>query len=156
MPLKENDKAPDFTLPDSDGKKVSLHDFSRMWLVVYFYPKDDTPGCTIEAMDFTKLEAGFRKAGAMVLGISRDSCESHVAFAKKRNLGITLLSDPDTAVQKLYGVWRAHSFMGRETVGTVRSTFLVGPDGRIAKIWDSVNPLGHADAVLTEVRKRQS
>jgi peroxiredoxin Q/BCP len=155
MALKETELAPDFTIPDAGEKKVSLHYFRGKWVVVYFYPKDDTPGCTMEAMEFTKLEADFSRAGAMVLGISRDSCESHLQFSKKRNLGITLLSDADMAVQKLYGVWRPHSFMGKPVVGTVRSTFLVDPGGRIAKIWDDVNPAGHAQAVLAEVEKRK-
>ena len=153
--MNETDMAPDFTIPDAGGKTVSLKDFRGRWVVVYFYPKDDTPGCTMEAMEFTKLEAEFSKAGTMVLGISRDSCESHVAFTKKRNLGITLLSDTDMAVQKLYGVWRLRSFLGREAFGTVRSTFLADPQGRIAKIWDDVNPAGHAQAVLAEVKKRK-
>ena len=152
--LKENDLAPAFSLLDSNESRVSLKDFFGKWVVLYFYPKDFTFGCTIEAIDFTKRSPEFSKLRAMILGISKDSCESHMKFVKGKKLSITLLSDPDSAVQKLYGVWQPKKLLGREFLGTVRTTFLVDPEGMIVKIWNKVNPIGHADAVLEEVRKR--
>ncbi len=155
MALKENDVAPDFSLLDTYSKKVFLHDFLGGWVVVYFYPKDLTSGCTIEAMDFTKLAPDFEKAGAKILGISKDTCESHMKFVKEKKLGITLLADPDGAVNKLYGVWSERKFMGKVFMGTERTTFLVDANGNIVKIWHDVNPLGHASAVLEDVKGRQ-
>jgi peroxiredoxin Q/BCP len=154
MELKEGDTAPDFSLSDSYNKKVSLHDFLGGWVVVYFYPQDETMGCTIEALDFTKLAPDFKKAGAMILAISKDSCESHARFVAHRKLSITLLSDPDTSVNRLYGVWGMLKMMGREFEGTQRTTFLVDRKGKIAKIWRNVNPIGHAAAVLEDVEGR--
>jgi peroxiredoxin Q/BCP len=150
--LKEGDSAPEFTLPDSYGKKVSLKDFKGKCVVLYFYPKDNTSGCTIEARDFTKLKGEFEKLNAIVLGVSNDSCESHVKFTNDKSLGITLLADTETEVLKKYGAWRLKNMLGKEYMGTVRSTFLIDEKGKIAKIWDSVNPLGHADAVLKKIR----
>ena len=134
MALKTNDPAPDFSLKDSDEKTVSLSQFSGKWVAVYFYPKDNTPGCTIEALAFTNLALDFAKAGAMILGISRDSCESHMKFVKYRKIGITLLSDPEASIQKLYGVWHPKKVLGQDISGTVRTTFLVDPKGKITKI----------------------
>ncbi len=145
--------APEFILPDGDGKKVALTDFRGKKVVVYFYPKDDTPGCTIEAVDFTKLREGFEKAGAVVLGISKDSCGSHVKFSKKYSLTVMLLSDEDASVQKKYGVWRPKKFMGKEFLGTARVTFLLDEKGKVIKVWDPVEPAGHAEAVLEEIKK---
>lgn len=149
----EGDKAPGFTLPDKDGKEVSLGDFPGKMIVLYFYPKDDTPGCTMEANGFTKLNDEFAKAGAVVLGISKDSCESHMKFSRKYGLSVILLSDADASVQKKYGVWRPKKFLGKEFLGTARVTFLIGGDGRIKRIWDPVKPEGHAQEVLEAVRK---
>ncbi len=151
--LKEGDAAPDFTLPDSEGREVALSSLRGRKAAVYFYPKDDTPGCTIEAMDFTALKDEFANAGVEIIGISKDSCASHAKFAKKRKLGITLLSDEDASVQKKYGVWRPRKFMGREFLGTARATFLIDEKGTIKKIWDPVEPKGHAQAVLEEAKK---
>jgi len=145
--------APDFTLKDADEKEVSLGDFRGKKVVLYFYPEDDTPGCTIEAMDFTKLRDQFQKENTVVLGISKDSCESHRKFISKRSLSVLLLSDPDLTAHNLYGVWKLKKFAGKDYMGTVRSTFLIDETGKLAKIWDSVIPLAHADAVLNEIRK---
>ncbi len=150
--MKEGDVAPDFSLPDQEGKPVSLASQRGKWVVLYFYPKDDTPGCTIEAMSFTKYAADFEKLGAKILGVSKDTCESHMKFARHRSLGITILSDPETSVLQLYGVWKKQKFLGREFLGTARTTFLISPEGKIAKVWEAVNPMGHAQAVLETLK----
>lgn len=157
MPTKlaPGQTAPLFTLPDSIDHSTSLTDFKGKWVVLYFYPKDNTPGCTIEAIDFTRLKKDFAAADAIILGVSKDSCQSHAKFAEKQNLSILLLSDADTLVQQRYGVWRPKKFMGREFLGTVRSTFLINPDGKIAEIWDNVSAKGHAEDVLATLRKIQ-
>ncbi|MEM3154297.1 MAG: thioredoxin-dependent thiol peroxidase [Candidatus Woesearchaeota archaeon] len=146
--LKEGDKAPDFVLKDADGKEVALSDFKGKWIVLYFYPKDNTPGCTIEALDFTALKKNFEKKNAVILGVSKDACKSHKKFIENKKLTITLLSDEDTKVSQKYGVWRLKKFMGREYMGTHRSTFLINPNGKIKKIWYGVSPEGHAKDVL--------
>lgn len=148
-----NQSAPDFELMDSAGNLVRLSNYLGKKIVIYFYPKDETPGCTIEAIDFSKLNEEFAKQNAIVFGISKDSCESHALFSKKQNLSVILLSDPESEVQKKYGVWKPIKFMGREFLGTKRTTFLINENGKIIKIWDSVNPVGHAKAVLEEVKK---
>ena len=148
-----NQSAPDFELMDSAGNLVRLSNYLGKKIVIYFYPKDETPGCTIEAIDFSKLNEEFAKQNAIVFGISKDSCESHALFSKKQNLSVILLSDPESEVQKKYGVWKPIKFMGREFLGTKRTTFLINENGKIIKNWDSVNPVGHAKAVLEEVKK---
>ncbi len=151
--LKEGQIAPAFTLPDQDEKQVSLKDFSGKVLVLYFYPKDNTPGCNMEAVGFTRLKPEFDKAGVAVVGVSRDTPRSHRNFIKGKALSLKLLSDRDAAVHKLYDVWRPKKFMGREFLGTIRSTFLIAKDGKISKVWDSVDPDGHAEEVLEEAKK---
>ena len=151
--FKVGQPAPDFSLPDQSQVKVSLKDFRGKWIVLYFYPRDNTPGCTIEAKDFTKLKPQFEKLNAVILGISRDSCQSHQKFVSGKRLTITLLSDTDSSIQKRYGCWRPKKFMGKEFLGTIRSTFLIDPQGMIARIWDPVKALGHAREVLEELRK---
>lgn len=151
--LNQNDPAPSFELKNGERKTISLSDYIGKKIVIYFYPKDETPGCTIEAIDFSKLNEEFAKQNAIVFGISKDSCESHALFSKKQNLSVILLSDPESEVQKKYGVWKPIKFMGREFLGTKRTTFLINENGKIIKIWDSVNPVGHAKAVLEEVKK---
>ena len=146
--LKEGNSAPDFKLKDAGEKEVSLKDFKGKWVVLYFYPKDNTPGCTIEALDFTALRKEFEKKNAVVLGVSKDNCKSHQKFISGKKLTIILLSDEDTAVNKKYDVWRLKKFMGREYMGTHRSTFLIDPKGKIEKIWYGVSPDGHAKEVL--------
>ncbi len=149
--LKEGQKAPDFTLQDTNESEIKLSDFKGKWVVLYFYPKDMTPGCTIEAMEFSLHKNEFEKLNAIVLGVSKDSCASHQKFTDKKELTINLLSDPDSRIQKLYDVWKPKKFMGREFLGTVRTTFLISPDQTIKKIWNEVKAKGHAEAVLKEL-----
>ena len=150
--FKQGETAPDFTLQDQDGKNVSLKDFKGKHVVLYFYPKDDTPGCTIEAIDFSKFKEQFKKANAVILGVSKDNCKSHQKFIDKQKLTITLLSDPETAVQKLYGVWGKKKFMGREYMGTLRTTLLIDPKGKIVKVWENVRVKDHAEDVLNALQ----
>ncbi len=142
------DAAPEFALPDQDGTVRRLADQRGRWTVVYFYPKDDTPGCTTEACGFRDLDTPLSAAGADVWGISPDSQASHRRFQVKYDLPFTLLSDADHAVADAYGAWQLKQQYGREYMGIGRSTFLVGPDGRIAASWPRVKADGHADEVL--------
>jgi len=146
--IKQGQKAPDFTLQDTNENEVSLNDYKGKWVVLYFYPKDNTPGCTIEAMDFSALKKDFEKLNTVVLGVSKDSCASHQKFTEKKDLTINLLSDPESRVQKLYDVWKTKKMMGREFMGTVRTTFLINPQGNIEKVWNNVKAKEHAQAVL--------
>ena len=145
--LKIGDKAPEFCLPDAKNKRVCLKDFRGKWLVLYFYPKDNTSGCTKEAVDFTSYVKDFRKMNAAVVGVSPDSVKSHVGFIGKHGLKIILLSDPEHEVLKKYGVWQKKSMYGREYYGVVRTTFVIDPNGRIKQKWEKVKVAGHADAV---------
>src|SRR3989304_5534151 len=151
--LKLNTKAPDFEAQDQEEKRHKLTDFMGKWVVLYFYPRDNTPGCTIEAVHFTKFKSKFENLKAVILGVSKDNCNSHQKFIAGKKLTITLLSDPEAEVQKKYGVWQPKKFMGREFLGTVRSTFLIDPQGKISRIWDKVNSKGHAQEVLGELEK---
>lgn len=151
LKLKVGDGAPDFTAPGTDGKPVSLSDLKGKPVVLYFYPRDDTPGCTKEACGFRDGFAAFKKAGAIVLGVSVDSPKSHAKFAEKFGLPFTLVADEDKTIVQAYGVWGEKKFMGRTYMGTHRVTFLIGPDGRIAKIWPAVKPEAHAAEVLAAV-----
>lgn len=151
--LKENQKAPAFSLPDSEGNKKALKDYFGKWVVLYFYPRDNTPGCTTEAVDFTCSVDAFKKAGAEIIGISPDSEKSHQNFIIKHDLGITLLSDPDHKIIEKYGAWQLKKMYGKESFGVVRSTFLIGPDGKIKKIWPEVKVKGHVDEVLTVLKE---
>ncbi|MGD0251995.1 MAG: thioredoxin-dependent thiol peroxidase [Verrucomicrobiota bacterium] len=151
MKLKEGDVAPEFSAATSGGGRVSLADFKGKNVVLYFYPKDDTPGCTREACAFRDHFAEFQKRGAIVLGVSTDSAKSHDKFAGKYKLPFTLLADEDKKIVEAYGVWGEKSFMGRKYLGTHRVTFLIGPDGRIKKIWPKVKPEEHAAEVLAEL-----
>jgi peroxiredoxin Q/BCP len=147
-------KSPNFSLPNQDGNFISLDDFPNQWIVLYFYPKDDTPGCTVEAKDFTEYEKDFRELGAMILGVSLGSEQSKTKFIKKHNLSITLLSDSEHQVAEAYGIWQLKKFMGREFMGIVRSTFLISPNRIIAHSWTKVNSAkGHAQAVLNKLRE---
>jgi peroxiredoxin Q/BCP len=145
-------KAPSFCLKDENGDEHCLKDYLGRRVVIYFYPRDNTPGCTIEANDFTKLKSSFDKEGVVILGANSDSSKSHKKFSEKRKLKITLLSDEDSSIQKKFGVWKKKKFMGREYMGTDRSTFLIGENGKILKIWESVSVLGHAKKVLEFVK----
>lgn len=148
LTLKEGDQAPAFTAATSGGGKVSLADFKGQHVILYFYPKDDTPGCTKEACAFRDHFAAFKKKGAVVLGVSTDPVKSHDKFVEKFNLPFTLLADDDKKIVEAYGVWGPKTFMGRKYLGTHRVTFLIGPDGRIKKIWPKVKPEEHAAEVL--------
>jgi peroxiredoxin Q/BCP len=150
--LTEGQKAPEFCLPDQNEAEVCLKDFAGQWVILYFYPKDNTSGCTKEAQDFTALKGDFESENAVILGVSKDSVKSHVKFIEKKELGITLLSDEDTAVHQKYDVWRTKKNYGKEYLGTVRSTFLIDTEGNIAKIWDNVRTNGHAEKVLETLR----
>ncbi len=145
--------APDFTLPDADGRPARLADWRGRWLVLYFYPKDDTPGCTLEAMDFTRLLNDFQALDADVAGISRDTPEKHCRFAERHQLKVRLLSDPDHAVHDRYGAWGVKKFMGRTMEGALRTTFLIDPEGRVAAVWRKVKAIGHAQEVLETLKK---
>ncbi|MFZ3581934.1 thioredoxin-dependent thiol peroxidase [Loktanella sp. DJP18] len=151
-PPQEGDTAPAFSLPRDGGALVSLSDFAGRHVVLYFYPKDDTPGCTTEALDFTAAMDAFAAAGAVVLGISKDSVTKHDKFVAKRGLGIPLLSDEQGDVCERYGVWGEKQMYGKSYMGIERMTFLIGPDGRIARVWRKVKVPGHVDAVLDAVR----
>jgi peroxiredoxin Q/BCP len=146
--VEVGDSAPEFCLPASDGKDACLSSFRGGWTVLYFYPRDNTSGCTREALDFTAAWESFRALGAGVLGVSPDSPASHRNFAEKHSLKIKLLSDLDHKIMDLYGVWTLKRMYGREGYGVVRSTFLIDPEGRIAKIWRRVKVKGHAEAVI--------
>src|SRR3989344_7472166 len=146
--LKLKNKAPDFTLPDQDGKEHTLSDFRGRWVLIYFYPKDDTPGCTKEACVIRDAFPNFKKLKAVVLGISTDSVKSHQKFAAKYGLPFTLLADEKKKVVRAYGVYGKKKFIGREYLGTFRTSFLVNPKGAVAKIYENVNPVTHADDVL--------
>ena len=146
--LKEGDKAPAFAAATSGGGRVSLSDLRGRNVILYFYPKDDTPGCTKEACAFRDKFAAFQKKEAVVLGVSVDSVRSHDKFVAKHRLPFTLLADEDRRIVQSYGVWGEKTFMGRKYLGTHRVTFLIGPDGRIRKIWPKVKPEEHAAEVL--------
>lgn len=154
--LDEGNQAPNFCLLDAYENKRCIGDFEGKWIVLYFYPKDNTPGCTIEAIDFSALRDEFEKHDAIILGISKDSCESHQKFIDKKGISIILLSDPDSEIQKKFGVWRPKKFMGKEFLGTVRSTFIIDPEGKIVRVYDNVKAKGHAQSVLDELIKIKS
>jgi peroxiredoxin Q/BCP len=145
-------KAPAFDLESDQGKRVSLADFAGKWVVVYFYPKDNTPGCTREAQGFTAAVPALKKLGAEVVGISKDSTKSHCGFRDKIGIGFRLLSDPTLEAHKAYGAFGKKMMYGKEVEGTIRSTFLVAPDGSVAKAWKSVKVDGHVDAVIAALR----
>jgi len=150
--LTVGSNAPDFSLPRDGGGTVSLSDFSGKPLVLYFYPKDDTSGCTIEASDFSSLKDQFAAAGAAIIGVSPDSAKSHDKFVKKHNLSITLAADEEKTVLEAYGVWAEKSMYGKKYMGVERTTFLIDANGNIAKIWPKVKVPGHAEDVLAAVK----
>ena len=146
-------QAPKLRLTDQDNKTVSLEDYRGKWVVLYFYPKDDTPGCTIEAIEFTKDLKEFEKLNAVVLGVSPDSVKSHCNFIAKHKLKVRLLSDPDKKVVKKYKVWKLKKLYGREYYGINRSTFLIDPKGNIATSWSNVKVKGHVDEVKEKIKE---
>lgn len=146
--ITEGDQEPKFELNDADGKQVKSSDFKGKKHVVYFYPRDFTPGCTVEADEFSKEYKKFQKHGIEIIGISKDDVESHKKFVDKMNIPYVLLSDPEAEVCKKFGVWGKKQFMGKEYMGIQRSTFLVDEKGKIFKVFPAVKPKGHADEVL--------
>lgn len=159
--LEAGKKAPAFTLENQDGEKVSLKDFLGKWVVLYFYPRDNTPGCTNEACDFTASKKLYEKEDAVILGVSKDSIESHQKFIANHKLGITLLSDPDVSVHKKYGAWGLKKLYGKESEGVIRSTFLIDPKGKISESWGAVKvrvkrksgEVKHAETVLEKLKE---
>ena len=149
--LRNGDPAPQFSLEDTEKNEVSLSDYAGKWLVLYFYPKDNTSGCTAEAIDFTARIKDFEQLNAVILGISPDSCKSHQNFTHKHSLKVNLLSDPDKEMLKDYGVWQKKKMYGREYMGVVRTTVLIDPEGKVAEIWHKVKVKGHAEAVLKKL-----
>jgi peroxiredoxin Q/BCP len=152
MMLDIGSPAPDFTLPRDGGGEVTLSAAQPKPVVLYFYPKDDTPGCTKEAIAFTGLAAEFEAAGAMIIGISKDTVAKHDKFIAKHNLGIALVSDAESDTCERYGTWVEKNMYGKKYMGIERATFLIGGDGKIARIWRKVKVPGHAEAVLEAVR----
>jgi len=146
--LKLNSKAPSFVIPSTSKDKYSLKDSIGKYVVLYFYPKDDTPGCTLETNDFNKLILKFKKLGCDVYGVSKDSLKSHYKFKEKYKIKFDLLADEDLKVLKKYKVWGKKKFMGREFMGTIRSTYLIDKKGEIIKVWDNVKVKDHAKEVL--------
>lgn len=146
-------KAPNFCLPDENGKQVCLEDFRGRWVVLYFYPKDNTPGCTMEAKDFSENIKKFDEIGAVVIGISSDSMESHRKFKERYDLKIILLSDKNKVALEKYGVWKLKRLYGREYKGVERSTFLIDPSGEIIYEWRNVKVRGHVDEVLKKLKE---
>ena len=157
MPAKKHadigSKAPAFTLPDQDGKNVSLEDFRGQWVILYFYPKDDTPGCTKEACEFTSLLNEFETLRASVIGVSPDSPESHQKFAQKHQLQVQLLSDADHKVMQKYGAWGEKRMYGKTYEGVLRSTVIIDPEGTIVHRWDKVKAPGHAALVHAKLNE---
>lgn len=150
------DDAPGFCLPDQDGREVCLEEFSGKWVVLYFYPKDNTAGCTKEAIDFTKSLKDFRTMGAEVLGISPDSPASHQKFREKHGLEVRLLSDPEHRVLVAYGAWGPKKMYGKEYQGVLRSTAMIDPDGKIARVWKRVRVKGHVEEVKEALKSLSS
>lgn len=150
--LKIGDKAPDFLLPVADNRSISLADFKGQKLVLYFYPKDDTPGCTIEAQDFSELAGELKENGIAIIGISKDSLKSHDSFCNKYRLNLTLASDSDGSVCESYGVWVEKSMFGKKYMGIGRATFLIDSAGKIVHIWPNVSVNGHAREVLARAK----
>jgi peroxiredoxin Q/BCP len=150
--IEPGQKAPGFALPDQDGVVHRLKDYADRPLILYFYPKDDTPGCTKEACAFRDLQPAFQRTKTAVLGVSVLDAASKAKFAKKHGLNFTLLADPDHEVADRYGAWKKKSMYGKSYMGVARMTYLIGPDGKVAQRWDDVKVDGHAEAVLAAVR----
>ncbi len=146
------DTAPDFTLNDQNGNAHSLHDEIGKWVLIYFYPRDNTPGCTTQACTLRDAHPDFKKLNCTVFGISTDTEQSHKKFENTFNLPFTLLADTEKVVVQKYGVWAPKKFMGREFLGTLRISFLITPQGKIAKIYPKVKPVAHAEEVLHDIR----
>lgn len=150
---KKGTKAKNFTLPDQEGQPHALKEYAGKWVVLYFYPKDDTPGCTVEACQFRDNFPKFKRSKAVVLGVSADAVKKHAKFVTKYELPFTLLADEEKKVVELYGVWAKKKFMGREYMGILRTSFLIAPDGKIAKVYEDVKPSEHALEVLRDIKE---
>jgi peroxiredoxin Q/BCP len=146
-------KAPNFELPDQYGNLHKLNDYSSQWLVIYFYPKDNTPGCIIEACNFRDGREFIESAGAKVIGISKDAVASHKKFSDKQNLNFSLLSDPSTKTIKAYGAWGKKKLMGHKYEGILRNTYLIDPDGKVVKKYEAVNPKTHVREIIKDLKK---
>jgi peroxiredoxin Q/BCP len=156
LKVKVGDKAPEFCLTETSGSKICLKDLQGKWVVIYFYPKDNTSGCTLEAIDFTKSLNDFEKMNATVLGISPDSIKSHQKFTEKHELKVKLLSDENKDILDKYGVWQEKSMYGKTYMGVVRSTILIDPDGKIAEIWEKVRVKNHVENVKQKLKEHLS
>jgi len=154
--LEVGTEVPDFCLPNQDEEEICLRDIKGRWIVLYFYPKDNTPGCTTEACDFTAALPDFTGLDAIVLGVSPDSPEKHRKFIEKKELGITLLADEEKELCNLFGIWQLKKFMGKEYMGVVRSTFIIDPDGKIAANWTKVRVKEHVDTVKAKLQELQA
>lgn len=150
---KKGTKAKNFVLPDQEGISHELKHYLGKWVVLYFYPKDDTPGCTVEACQFRDNFPKFKRSQAVVLGVSVDAVKKHAKFVTKYALPFTLLADEDKKVVELYSVWAKKKFMGREYMGILRTSFLISPEGKIAKVYENVKPDGHAEEVLKDIKE---
>jgi peroxiredoxin Q/BCP len=155
MTLDLNSPAPTFAAPNAQGQTISLADFVDQWLILYFYPKDNTPGCTTEAIGFSEKQSEFAQLNANIVGVSPDSTASHGKFIDKHHLTIELISDPDHTIAEAYGAWGLKKFMGKEYMGIIRSTFLINPTGNVAKSWSNVRVKGHVEKVIETLKKLQ-
>lgn len=155
MTLALNSPAPTFAAPNAQGQTISLADFANQWLILYFYPKDNTPGCTTEAVGFSEKQPEFAQLNANIVGVSPDSTAGHGKFIDKHHLTIALISDPDHTIAEAYGAWGLKKFMGKEYMGIIRSTFLIDPTGNVTKIWSNVRVKGHVEKVLETLKKLQ-
>jgi peroxiredoxin Q/BCP len=155
MPIEENIKAPDFVLEDENGKQQKLSDFAGEIVLLYFYPKDDTPGCTTEACNFRDDYSAYEKGNVIILGVSPDSPKAHKKFKEKYHLPFTLLADVNHRVCEMYGVWGRKKFAGREYDGVFRTTFLIDKSGMITKVFENVKPADHSEEVLNQIQKSQ-
>jgi len=155
--LQVNDTAPlDIKVLNEAEQEVSLRDHLGSWVVVYFYPRDNTPGCTLEAEGFRDMKLKFSRRKAVILGVSKDSCKSHQKFIDGKKLNFSLVADTKHELMEAFGTWQKKKFMGREYIGTTRSTFLVDPEGTIVHVWESVKPAGHPEEVLQVLQELQT
>jgi len=156
MKLKIGSYAPDFELPDQNGKVRRFSEYKRKWVLIYFYPKDFTPGCTTEACSFRDSFKDLQRVGVEIIGISTDSVASHLKFVQKHDLPFIILSDREKTVVKLYDVWKLKKFLGKEYFGTIRTSFLINPQGKVAKIYEKVNPNIHSKEVFEDLKNLEN
>jgi peroxiredoxin Q/BCP len=154
--IKLDEKAPEFCLPNQDDIEICLRDLKGKWIVLYFYPKDSTPGCTTEACEFTEAAPDFSELDAIIIGVSADSTKRHRSFIEKQDLGITLLSDEDTSMMQEYGVWQLKKNYGKEYMGIVRTTLIVNPEGVVKALWENVRVKEHVAKVQAELQRLQT